>query len=159
MLQTLIVSTCEKRLGEAVLTSSHNLCFGALVYACKPQIYYINVGYTGMYISWTCFQEIVSIIISTKLLGTHPFCFFRYPGTKRLDKTFLLVYCQLTTKKYTINMHKMSRVVRKPDFCLGENKGADQLRSNSNCEADQRLCFRYSDSTIPLLLIAKISSL
>ena len=29
----------------------------------------------------------------------------------------------------------------------------------SNCEADQRLCFRYSDSTIPLLLIAKISSL
>ena len=27
----------------------------------------------------------------------------------------------------------------KPDFCLGENKGADQLRSN--CEADQRLCF------------------
>ena len=32
---------------------------------------------------------------------------------------------------------------------IGENKGADQLRSN--CEADQRLCFRYSDSTIPLL--------
>ena len=27
-----------------------------------------------------------------------------------------------------------------------ENKGADQLRSN--CEADQRLCFRYTDSTI-----------
>ena len=52
---------------------------------------------------------------------------------------------------------KMSRIVRKPDFCLCENKGADQLRSN--CEADQRLCFRYSDSTIPLLLIAKISSL
>ena len=49
----------------------------------------------------------------------------------------------------------MSRVVRKPDFCLGENKGADQLRSN--CEADQRLCFRYSDSTIPPLLIPKLS--
>ena len=27
-----------------------------------------------------------------------------------------------------------------------ENKGADQLRSN--CEADQRLCFRYTDSAI-----------
>ena len=39
----------------------------------------------------------------------------------------------------------------KPTICIGENKGADQLRSN--CEADQRLCFRYSDSTIiPLLL-------
>ena len=33
---------------------------------------------------------------------------------------------------------------------LGENKGADQL--HSNCEADQRLCFRYSDSTIPLFI-------
>ena len=39
----------------------------------------------------------------------------------------------------------------KPTICIGENKGADQLRGN--CEADQRLCFRYSDSTIPLLLI------
>ena len=44
----------------------------------------------------------------------------------------------------------------KPTICLGENKGADQLRSN--CEADQRLCFRYSDSTIPLLLKSEISS-
>ena len=46
--------------------------------------------------------------------------------------------------------------MRKPDFCLCENKGADQLRSN--CEADQRLCFRYTDSTIPLLSKSKISS-
>ena len=38
----------------------------------------------------------------------------------------------------------------KPTICIGENKGADQLRGNR--EADQRLCFRYSDSTIPLLL-------
>ena len=44
----------------------------------------------------------------------------------------------------------------KPTICLGENKGADQLRSN--CEADQRLCFRNSDSTIPPLLNFKISS-
>ena len=40
--------------------------------------------------------------------------------------------------------------------CLCENKGADQLRGNR--EADQRLCFRYSDSTIPLLLKSEISS-
>ena len=44
----------------------------------------------------------------------------------------------------------MSNAMRKPDFHLCENKGADQLRSN--CEADQRLCFRYSDSTIYVLL-------
>ena len=49
-----------------------------------------------------------------------------------------------------------SRIVRKPDFCLGENKGADQLRGNR--EADQRLCFRYMDSTISLLLKSEISS-
>ena len=51
----------------------------------------------------------------------------------------------------------MSRILRKPDFCLCKNKGADQLRSN--CEADQRLRFRYMDSTIPLLSKSKISSL
>ena len=33
----------------------------------------------------------------------------------------------------------LSRIVRKPDFCICENKGADQLRSY--CEADQHLCF------------------
>ena len=43
----------------------------------------------------------------------------------------------------------------KPTICLGENKGADQLRSN--CEADQRLCFRYSDNKVPLLLKSEIS--
>ena len=38
----------------------------------------------------------------------------------------------------------------KPTICIGENKGADQLRGNR--EADQRLCFRYSDNTVPPLL-------
>ena len=39
--------------------------------------------------------------------------------------------------------------MRKPAICICENKDADQL--HSNCAADQRLCFRYIDSTIPLL--------
>ena len=47
--------------------------------------------------------------------------------------------------------------MRKPDFSIWENKDADQLRGNR--EADQRLCFRYSDSTIPLLPKSEISSL
>ena len=37
--------------------------------------------------------------------------------------------------------------MRKPLICICDNKGADQLRSN--CEADQHLCFRYLDRTIP----------
>ena len=36
--------------------------------------------------------------------------------------------------------------MREPDFVY------------ANCEADQRLCFRYTDSTIPLLLKSEISS-
>ena len=51
----------------------------------------------------------------------------------------------------------MSRVVREPALYICENKDADQLRGN--CEADQRLCFRYTDSTIPLLPTSEISSL
>ena len=50
----------------------------------------------------------------------------------------------------------LSHPMGKPTICISENKGADQLRGNR--EADQRLCFRYSDSTIPPLLNSKISS-
>ena len=50
----------------------------------------------------------------------------------------------------------LSRLMGKPTICIGENKDADQLRGNH--EADQRLCFRYLDSIIPLLLKAEISS-
>ena len=62
---------------------------------------------------------------------------------------------------YGMSIHtaknQMSRVVRKPVFCICENKDADQLRGNR--EADQRLCFRYTDSTIPLLPKSEISNL
>ena len=51
----------------------------------------------------------------------------------------------------------MSLVMRNPDFCICENKDADQLRGNR--EADQRLCFRYMDCTISLLPKCEISSL
>ena len=50
----------------------------------------------------------------------------------------------------------LSHDVRKPDFCICENKDADQLRGNR--EADQRLCFRYTDSTIPILPKSEISN-
>ena len=51
------------------------------------------------------------------------------------------------------NCH-LSCVMRKPTLCICENKNADQLRGNR--EADQRLCFRYLDRTIPLLPKYKI---
>ena len=50
---------------------------------------------------------------------------------------------------------RICSVMRKADFCLYENKGADQLCSN--CTADQCLFFFcYSDNAIPPLLIPKI---
>ena len=55
------------------------------------------------------------------------------------------------------NLLYLSPVVRKPAFCMCENKNVDQLRGNR--EADQGLCFRYTDSTIPLLPKSEISSL
>ena len=64
---------------------------------------------------------------------------------RKWDKTTLRLCCATC----------MSRLMGKPTICLCENKGADQLRGNR--EADQRLCFRYSDSTIPLLLKFEIS--
>ena len=46
------------------------------------------------------------------------------------------------------NYHQMSLVMRKPAFCICKNK-----------DADQRLCLRFSESTIPLLPKYEISSL
>ena len=55
-----------------------------------------------------------------------------------------------------VGQHKdMSCCMGKPTICICENKDADQLRGNR--EADQRLCFRYSDSTISLLSKCKLS--
>ena len=58
---------------------------------------------------------------------------------------------------YFESFHQKSLVMRKPAFCICENKDADQLRGN--CEADQRHCFHLTDSTIPLLPKSEISCL
>ena len=47
---------------EAVLTSTHNLCFKVKnkknEYPCKPQFYYIKVGCKGVFISRTCLHDV-----------------------------------------------------------------------------------------------------
>ena len=48
-----------------------------------------------------------------------------------------------------IGRYKLSRPMGLPTICIGENKG----------EADQRLCYRNTDKTIPLLSKSKSSSL
>ena len=48
---------------EAVLTSTHDLCFGAKirkknVYRCKPQFYSMKVGCKGVFFTQTCFLDV-----------------------------------------------------------------------------------------------------
>ena len=86
------------------------------------------------------------------------------------NKRFIIIMKNFIKSTVKINLTKLQRLVyhklfikylshciRKPTKCLGENKGIDQLRGKH--EADQRLCFRYMDSAISLLLKYKISSL
>ena len=63
------------------------------------------------------------------------------------------IYNQRAIVQNLLNCY-MSHPMGKPTICIGETKGADQLRVYR--KADQRLCFRYSDSTIPLLLKSEI---
>ena len=51
---------------------------------------------------------------------------------------------------------EMSRVMRKPAFCICKNKDADQLRGDP--EADQRLCFRSRIVQSPYFLNAKLQA-
>ena len=46
-------------------------------------------------------------------------------------------------------LYHMSRLMRKSAICICKNKGAGQLRGKP--ADDQRLCFRLTDSSIPLL--------
>ena len=67
-----------------------------------------------------------------------------------LDKaSHVIVFADLLSNKQGTrilgSLFNLSRVVRKPFFCICENKDAVQLRGNR--EADQRFCFRYTDSS------------
>ena len=96
------------------------------------------------------FLETLTKILSTSVLLCQRMTF--------IESLFSALLLDLKGRKVSVctsHSFNMSRDARKPDNCLCENKGADQLRG---CEADQRLCFCYSDSTFPPLLNSKISS-
>ena len=65
----------------------------------------------------------------------------------------LLAFDSSHSTKVTRVALYLSRVMRKPAFCISENKGADQLCSN------REACFHYIDSTMPLLPKSEIISL
>ena len=56
------MGTCKNRLAEAVLSSTHNLCFGAKIRKIgiplhNPVLLY-KMGYKGVYITRTCFRDV-----------------------------------------------------------------------------------------------------
>ena len=73
-----------------------------------------------------------------------------------LTYTNNLCFEQRKISSFLPKNYHLSLVMRKLFFFICENKDADQLRGNR--EADQRLCFRYLDSTIPLLPKSEILS-
>ena len=82
-----------------------------------------------------------------------------FVGLSWCDSDYTL-FCSLWVRtvcvmKFLVFFH-LSHCMGKPTICIGENKGADQLRGNR--EADQRLCFRCTDRIILLLLKSEISS-
>ena len=102
-------------------------------------------------------------LIEFLLLGKKIYAVSTQCGKKNKSGTAIASTCYCDTKQYIVYLHffylylhYMSHLMRKPTICICENKGADQLCGNR--EADQRLCFRYTDSTMPLLSKSKISS-
>ena len=120
------------------LEPRYSLCCGAKIgIPCTTQFYCIKAGFKGVYISRKCFSD--GYLFHFNFWGAAGVGVG--PGTS-----------------FSCPRHEweMSRLMGKPTICIGENKDADQLRGNR--KADQRLCFRYSDSTIPLLPKSEISS-
>ena len=57
------MGTCQNRLAEAVLTSTHNLCCGAKIRKIgiplqTPVLLYKSRA-EGVYIEWTCFPDVM----------------------------------------------------------------------------------------------------
>ena len=79
----------------------------------------------------------------------------QHTGTTKADKINIrLLSIQIPVwEQLSFRSMEMSRLMRKPTIYIFKTKGADQLRSY--CEADQHLCFRYTDSTISLLSKSK----
>ena len=75
----------------------------------------------------------------------------------KIESFLLTIITTLKLKRHMRIILHLNRLMGKPTICIGENKGADQLRGYYR-EADQRLCFRYSDSKISPLLKSEISS-
>ena len=123
------------------MASSHLLCLYSSVCVGpgrKPRI----VGFLMQRLT-LCFRcNLASVVLQLLAMGISDIVDFDF-----MDKPSTEVGNQIK---------QWSLLMRKPTICIYENKDADQLRGNR--EADQRLCFRYTDSTLPVLPESETSS-
>ena len=102
---------------------------------------------------------LISFAVTAKLICAFGFAYADLGLLEAAEMFELSEYSYLFCSKVDFYM---SRPMGKPTICIGENKDADQLRGKDQLrgyrEADQRLCFHYWDSIIPLLLKSEISS-
>ena len=103
---------------------------------------YINLKFSAFVFS--CVEDIECVQFQIPRYKSFRIGFFQ------ISPLSLMLAMRCKTYLYTSVCLHFSRVVRKPAFCIFENKDADQL---------QRLCFRYIDSAILLVPKYEISSL
>ena len=129
---------------------------GILVYAkTKAQI---RITVTGKLISHFVFTTLIEQFLYFFILNFQPltiFCTRTAPFVLDLFGNHIVDFLTMPLISMR-SLNFLSRIMRKPDLGICENKGADELRSN--CEAGHHLCLHYIDSTIPLLSKSKISS-
>ena len=106
-----------------------------------------------IFISLTFFCAIYNEYLKCKSAKTLP---TKFTDIKSIQLNSLIIFWSNRVYSLHFKNSYLSIVVRKLDFCLCENKGADQLPSN--CETDQHRCFRYMDSTISLFLNPKFQA-
>ena len=113
------------------------------VWPCKPKLNFTFCYDTASVLSTTLAYKI-----------------FQYKAVNRntikVNSSTDLIRFHNTIMQHTACNLSLSRLMGEPTICICENKDADQLRGNR--EADQRLCYRYTDSTLPLLFKSEISS-
>ena len=139
-----------------------------LLYACETRRVYQRHAKRLNHFHLSCFRNLLKIKWQDKSPDTEVLKKAKTNGPPADSMTLTCSTCnrQLRARIGLVSHQRthqrtrtqeMSHLMGKPTICICENKGADQLRSN--CEADQRLCFRYTDSTIPLLSKSRSSSL
>ena len=120
-------------------------------------------NFKGVYITRTCFPlTCTPLHFGTSLdfmawIGITEYHWnIPSPSKRSFYPVFLLIQCNVTFKIIFTHTRRIIRKINEPPRGKTNNLPRRKQR-RSNREADQRLCFRFSDGTIPLLLTSEIS--